>query len=189
MASGVRGRAGCSSIFLAPLMQALRSMAVRPERRCSADIQCLRLLSQHVFLDLAGRGLRQGAEDDGAGHLEARPSAARQCAISSASVAVAPRFSVDEGAGRLAPFLVRPRDHGAVDHSRVAVERALDLDRADVLAARDDDVLRAVLDLDIAVRRASPPRSPVWNQPPREGRLASRSGSSDSPSSRCCRAS
>jgi hypothetical protein len=33
----------------------------------------------------------------------------------------------------------------------VAVERVLDLDRRDVLAARDDDVLRAVLDLDIAV--------------------------------------
>jgi hypothetical protein len=33
----------------------------------------------------------------------------------------------------------------------VAVERLLDLQRGDVLAARDDHVLRPVLDLDVAV--------------------------------------
>jgi hypothetical protein len=33
----------------------------------------------------------------------------------------------------------------------VAVQRVLDLDRADVLAAADDDVLAAVLDLHVAV--------------------------------------
>ena len=34
---------------------------------------------------------------------------------------------------------------------RVAVEHVLDLERGDVLAAGDDDVLAAVLDLDVAV--------------------------------------
>jgi hypothetical protein len=34
----------------------------------------------------------------------------------------------------------------------VAVQHVLDLDRRDVLAAGDDDVLAAVLDLDVAVR-------------------------------------
>jgi hypothetical protein len=33
----------------------------------------------------------------------------------------------------------------------MAVKDILDLDRRDVLAARDDDVLRTVLDFDIAV--------------------------------------
>ena len=57
----------------------------------------------------------------------------------------------DEGARALAPLLVGPGDHGGLQHGRMTVEGALDLDRADVLAAGDDDVLRAVLDLDIAV--------------------------------------
>jgi hypothetical protein len=47
----------------------------------------------------------------------------------------------------------------------VAVQHVLDLDRRDVLAARDDDVLAAVLDLDVAVRVLHA-RSPVWYQPP-----------------------
>jgi hypothetical protein len=43
------------------------------------------------------------------------------------------------------------RDHAAGGDGRVLVERVLDLDRRDVLAARDDDVLGAVLELDVAV--------------------------------------
>src|SRR5215211_9352814 len=62
------------------------------------------------------------------------------------------RLELDEGAWRLAPFLVRFRDDGRRLHGRVLVERVLDLDRGDVLAARDDDVLRAILELDVAVR-------------------------------------
>jgi hypothetical protein len=46
----------------------------------------------------------------------------------------------------------------------VLVERVLDLDGGDVLAARDDDVLRAVLELDVAVGCMTP-RSPERNQP------------------------
>ena len=62
-------------------------------------------------------------------------------------------FSYTKGEG-LAPFLVGLGDDGRRLHGRVLVERVLDLDRGDVLAARDDDVLRAVLELDVAVRDA-----------------------------------
>ena len=75
---------------------------------------------------------------------------ARQWSIRSRSVAAAP-LERDEGARALAPLGVRPRDHGGLEHGGVAVQGALDLDRGDVLAARDDDVLGAVLDLDVAV--------------------------------------
>jgi hypothetical protein len=78
-------------------------------------------------------------------------------------------LELDEGARRLAPLLVGPRDHRRLQHRRVLVERVLDLDRRDVLAARDDDVLGAVLELDVAVG-VHTPRSPVWNQPPRRPR-------------------
>ena len=61
-------------------------------------------------------------------------------------------LQLDEGAGHLAPFLVRLGDHRGQHDGRVLVERVLDLDRGDVLAARDDDVLGAVLELDVAVR-------------------------------------
>ena len=61
------------------------------------------------------------------------------------------RLQCDEGAGRLAPFLVRPGDDRGFHDLRMAIQHLLDLDRGDVLAARDDDVLRAVLDLDITV--------------------------------------
>ena len=80
-----------------------------------------------------------------------RARCSRQKAMISAASAPAPCFSVDEGAGRFAPFRVGPRDDRGFEHRRMAVEHVLDLDRRDVLAARDDDVLRAVLDLDIAV--------------------------------------
>src|SRR5439155_26230632 len=41
-------------------------------------------------------------------------------------------------------------DHGALQHPRVLVQRVLDLDRRDVLAAGDDHVLGAVHDVDVA---------------------------------------
>ena len=62
-----------------------------------------------------------------------------------------PRLELDERARRLAPFLVGLRHHGGGLHGRMLVERVLDLDRGNVLAARDDDVLGAVLELDVAV--------------------------------------
>src|SRR6185436_169470 len=61
-------------------------------------------------------------------------------------------LELHERAGRLAPFLVRLRYNSSSSNSRMLVERVLHLDRGDVLAAGDDDVLGAVADLDVAVR-------------------------------------
>src|SRR4029453_12628204 len=58
----------------------------------------------------------------------------------------------DERARRLAPFLVGLGDDRGFDHLRMAIEAFLDFERADVLAARNDDVLGAILDLDVIVR-------------------------------------
>ncbi len=62
-----------------------------------------------------------------------------------------PLLQRDEGVRHLAPFLIRRRDHRRLAHRRVPVEHVLHLERADVLAPRDDDVLGAILDLGIAV--------------------------------------
>jgi hypothetical protein len=52
------------------------------------------------------------------------------------SLAHAPlRLQLHERARRLAPLVVRPRDHRGELRRRVLVERDLDLDRGDVLAA------------------------------------------------------
>ena len=69
--------------------------------------------------------------------------------IEAASV-VAPSFRVTKAQG-VSPSSGRAGDDGGFQDGRVAVEDVLDLDRRDVLAAGDDDVLRAVLDLDVAV--------------------------------------
>ena len=60
-------------------------------------------------------------------------------------------FQLDKGAGHLAPFLIRLGDDGAERNRRVMHQRALDLDRADVFAAGDDDILRAVGNLHIGI--------------------------------------
>ncbi len=57
----------------------------------------------------------------------------------------------DDRHRHLAEPLVRGRHHGALQDRRVGRERVLDVDRRDVLAAPDDDVLRAVLDQDVAL--------------------------------------
>jgi hypothetical protein len=57
----------------------------------------------------------------------------------------------DECLGGLAPLLVRHPDHRRFQHRGIAVDRLLDLDGGDVLAARDDDVLLAVAELERAV--------------------------------------
>ena len=58
----------------------------------------------------------------------------------------------EERTRHLAPLRVRRRHHRGDQHGRVAVQDFLDLDAGDVLAAGDDDVLAAVLDLHVAVR-------------------------------------
>ena len=95
------------------------------------------------------------------------------------------RLHGHERARRLAPSLVGPGDDRRLHDLRMAVEHFLDLERGDVFAARDDDVLRAVLDLDIAVRVHD---REVAGVKPAAGRRLPRwpPGSSDSPSSACC---
>ena len=58
----------------------------------------------------------------------------------------------DERARRFAPLFVRPRDDGGVLHRWVFVENAFDFDGRDILSTGDDDVFRAVAELDVAVR-------------------------------------
>ena len=53
---------------------------------------------------------------------------------------------------RFAPLLVRHADDRHFLHRRMPQQHAFDLDRRDVLAAADDDVLEPVADLDVAVR-------------------------------------
>src|ERR1700682_6243049 len=66
-----------------------------------------------------------------------------------------PRLSVsvhlDEAARYLSPFLVRLRHHRGSEHRGMSVQRVFHLERADILATRNDHVLRPVLDLDVAV--------------------------------------
>jgi hypothetical protein len=67
------------------------------------------------------------------------------------------------------------------------VQHILDFDGGDVLAAGNDDVLGAVLDVDVAV--LVPDRQIAAVEPAAFKRfLAGGWDSSDSPSSRCCRA-
>ncbi len=55
------------------------------------------------------------------------------------------------GERALGPLLVRDRDHGRLGDRGMAHQRVLEGDRRDPLAARLDEVLRAVLDLDVPV--------------------------------------
>ena len=93
-----------------------------------------------------------GAEHDLLRHLEMRDAVAAPVDDLGGRHALRARLQRHERARRLAPVRIRPRDHRRLHHLRMAVQALLDLERADVLAARDDDVLAAVLDLDVAVR-------------------------------------
>ena len=57
----------------------------------------------------------------------------------------------DEGHHLLAPFGVELADNGALEHGRVAQQHLLNLARIDVHAARDDHVLRAILERQEAI--------------------------------------
>src|SRR5499426_2509264 len=127
------------------------------------DFYCLRVAYSHrlrhlpklEFLDLARGRLRQFRE-----HEVARAFVAREILAAPRNELVGrrllPRLELDEGAGRLAPLVVGFRHHGGRLHRRMLVERILDLDRGDVLSAGDDDVLGAVLELDVPVRMHHP---------------------------------
>uniref|UniRef100_A0A804LD44 Uncharacterized protein n=1 Tax=Zea mays TaxID=4577 RepID=A0A804LD44_MAIZE len=122
-----------------------------------------RLLPEQILLRLAGRSLGEVAEHHRPGrHVVRQPSPAEaDDVVRGGSRAVPER---DERARRLAPVVVGPRDHRGVEHRGVPEQHRLHLDGADVLAARDDDVLGPVLELDVPVRvahaevaRAQPP--------------------------------
>src|SRR5690606_4943418 len=106
--------------------------------------------AQLELLDLAGRGLGDVAKHHVAGHLETR-----EVLLAVLDDVLCRHLDagayLDEGAWRFAPFRVRPGDHGGSQHGRVAVEHIFHLDGRDVFAPGNDDVLAAVLDLDVTV--------------------------------------
>ncbi len=61
-------------------------------------------------------------------------------------------FQHDKGAGRLPPAFVRKADHRHLLHGGMVQQTSLDLDRRDVFATADDDVLQPVADLGVPVR-------------------------------------
>src|SRR5712691_10656831 len=107
------------------------------------------LLAQHELLDLPGGGLRQVAELDGGRTLEVSdvPAAELDDLLLGRRH---PRLQRDERFGPLAPPLVGDRDHRALEHGGVLGDGLLDLDRRDILTARDDDVLIPVALLEVA---------------------------------------
>src|ERR1051326_3695065 len=78
----------------------------------------LRLAAEYEFLDLAGGGLGERAEDHGPRHLEARESLAAE-GDHLIRGGLPPRLQGHERAGALAPFLVGPRHHGGFHHGRM----------------------------------------------------------------------
>ena len=122
-----------------------RSLPIAPRR-----YSCLARSRSSNFWILPVDVLGSGPNTTLAGALK-WASRSRHQAMMPASSAVAPGFSVTKAQGRSPIALVGHRDHRRLHHRRVAVERLLDLERGDVLAAGDDDVLGAVLDLGIAV--------------------------------------
>src|ERR1700720_427212 len=112
-------------------------------------------VAQHELLDLAGGGLRQLSELDGGRRLEVGDVLLAELDDVPLGGALV-RLQRDERLGPLAPFLVRDRDHRALHDARMPGHALLDLDRRDVLAARDDDVLLPVAQLDVAVGMPDP---------------------------------
>src|SRR5262249_14502751 len=121
------------------------------QRPCAWPSPLLRDLPQYELLNLARRRLRQFPE-----YNVAR-------AFVSGEVLAAPgdqflrrrgraRLELNEGACRRALCVVGLRHYGGGLHGGVPVQRILDFDGGDILATRNDDVLGAVLELDVAVR-------------------------------------
>src|SRR5439155_3798166 len=109
------------------------------------------LLAQDELLNLPRGGLRQVAELDGGGTLEVRDVLAAKLDDVPLGRALA-GLERDERLGPLAPLRVGDRDHRALEHGGVPDDGPFDLDRRDVLAARDDDVLLPIAQLDVPVR-------------------------------------
>src|SRR5262249_13954919 len=112
-------------------------------------------IAQHELLDLAGRGLGQLTELDGRRRLEVGDVLLAE--LDDLGLGGLPAgLEGHEGLGPLAPFFIRDGHYRALHHARVPGHALLDLDGRDVLAARDDDVLLPVAQLDVAVRVPHP---------------------------------
>src|SRR5579872_1641488 len=85
----------------------------------------LRTLAQRVFLDLAGRGFRQRAEHDSLRRFVVRHVGAAEGGDVGRRDRLGRLLQRDEGARRLAPFVVRPGDDGRLHDRRVAVKHLL----------------------------------------------------------------
>src|SRR5688572_31608071 len=124
-------------------------------------------VAQYEFLYLARGVFRQVAEQDTLWRLEVRHALARegyQLAFGRRGAGL----ERDERNGHFSPFRIGTGDHCGFHHRRMAAQRALDFDRGDVLPARYDDVLGAVLQLDVPVGMHHPevagPEPPVGDR-------------------------
>src|SRR5689334_4299842 len=107
-------------------------------------------VAEHELLDLPRRRLRQRPERDRLRALEV----GEQATAVRDDVRLGRRPALlrdDERLRHLAPLLVRHGDDRDLEDVGVPRDRLLHLDGRDVLTARDDDVLRAVPELDVAV--------------------------------------
>src|SRR6267143_5168602 len=121
--------------------------------RASTDrvLKRFRSFPQDKLLDFAGRRGRHRPEDDFPRNLEVRQILAAPVDIFRLGGAAA-GLELHESTRRLAPFLVGPRHHRRQMGGGMLVERDLDFHRGNVLPAGNDDVLLAVLDLDVMAR-------------------------------------
>ena len=108
-------------------------------------------LARNSFLRILPVAVRgSGPNSTCLGHLKcARRS--RHQAINSSAVAEWFGLQPDVGLRHLAPLLVGDRDDRDFGDRGMIGQRLLHFDRRDILAARDDDVLHAVAQFDVAV--------------------------------------
>src|SRR5919198_1534128 len=108
------------------------------------------LLAERGLPELANRRLRNLLDElDAVGQLPLRELRRDELAEIVARRVLA-LLQHDDGQRPLLPLLVRHSDHRGLRDGRVAHDRVLERDGGDPLAARLDDVLRAVLDVDAA---------------------------------------
>jgi hypothetical protein len=115
----------------------------------SGQASCFRRSRKTFFCTLPVEVFGRGPKTIRFGALK-RANWARTWLVSSTAVAGTPSRSATNDRD-FAPLLVRRGDDRGLEHRRMAGERVLDLDRRDVLAAGNDDVLGAVAQLDVEV--------------------------------------
>src|SRR3984885_16361054 len=135
-----------------------RSETVARPRRLRCDDSCLgersQLRSEAVLLDLAGRRLRQLAEDHCLWRLE-------PCRTSTDELDQLLRLGRTSSTDRhechrdLSPMRIWSANHRSLEHGRVPAKDLFDLNGGDVLAAGDDDVLGSIPELNVSVRMAN----------------------------------